>query len=312
LLNADFLQLFYRMDSVGSIKMSGKYKSTPLLNAYDMWLEVSLQTKGSITRQVSEDLEWNSEESFQRVTKGEALAIELQTNSMSQPAYYEMTPTQRQGGMRRFNLQEIQPGSLQLARSIRSIGLFRSRVAYVSSHPRLRNSSSSIEQLKIVKADSELVDVLRQIDNRIERIELVGGGIYFNLGSDFPNLLPANLMGEGIQRLLLIVSVIISRAGGFILIDELDNGLHYSALRILWKSILYAADKHDVQIIATTHSAEALRHLTWVLDDEKNASYRDEVAAYTLIRTKEDEVRSFRYNYEQLEFAMENDIEVRN
>ncbi len=119
-------------------------------------------------------------------------------------------------------------------------------------------------------------------------------------------------MGEGIQRLLLIVSVIISRAGGLILIDELDNGLHYSALRVLWKAILYAARKHDVQVIATTHSAEALRHLTWVLDDEEYKDYRNDVASYTLIRAKDDTVRSYRYDYEQLDFAMEHDMEVRN
>ena len=121
-----------------------------------------------------------------------------------------------------------------------------------------------------------------------------------------------NLMGEGIQRLLSIVAAIASIAGGMIFIDELDNGLHYSALRALWKGILIAANKYDVQIVATTHSAEALRHLSWVLDEEEHKDYRNDVAAYTLIRAKDDTVRSFRYDASQLNFAMEHDIEVRN
>ena len=75
---------------------------------------------------------------------------------------------------------------------------------------------------------------------------------------------------------------------------------------------MYAARKHDVQIITTTHSAEALRNLTWVLDDEENASYRDDVAAYTLIRADDDTVRSYRHDYGQLEYALEHGIEVRN
>ena len=119
-------------------------------------------------------------------------------------------------------------------------------------------------------------------------------------------------MGDGMQRLLAVITALSTVSGGIVLIDEIDNGLHYSALRILWKGILQAAREYDVQVFATTHSAEALRHLTWVLDEEENASFRDGVAAYTLIRTKDDEVRSFRYNHEQLEFAMDNDIEVRN
>lgn len=100
--------------------------------------------------------------------------------------------------------------------------------------------------------------------------------------------------------------------GAVIQIDEIDNGLHYSTLRILWKGILQAAREFDVQVFVTTHSAEALRNLTWVLDDEENASYRDEVAAYTLIRAKDDTVSSFRYDASQLEFALEHDIEIRN
>lgn len=80
----------------------------------------------------------------------------------------------------------------------------------------------------------------------------------------------------------------------------------------MWKGILLAAREYNVQIISTTHSAEALRHLTWVLDDEEHKDYRDDVAAYTLIRANDDIVHSYRYNYEQLEFALEHDMEVRN
>ncbi len=311
LLSANFLQLFYRMDSAESIKLRLEYWSHPSPESYRMWLNITLQTKYSTTQENIDESEWNSEELSQQTARSEALFIELQTDAMSNSAYYELSLKEGRN-FPRLNLQEIQSNSLQVVRSMRSAGLFRSRVSYVSSHPRLRNSSSSIEQLKIVKADDELVDVLRQVDSRIERIELVGGEIYFNLGPDFPKLLPASLMGEGIQRLLLIVSRIISRANGLVLIDELDNGLHYSVLRILWKAILYAARKHDVQIITTTHSAEALRHLTWVLDDEENASYRDDVAAYTLIRADDDTVRSYRHDYGQLEYALEHGIEVRN
>lgn len=311
LISIDFIQLFYRLNSTESIKLKAEYWSQPSPESYRMWLSVGLQVKPSLTQEAVEEPEWSSEESSQQQAQSETLSIELKTDSMIDSAYYELSLKEGRN-FPRLTLREAQLGSLQVSKNIRGARLFRSRVSYVSSHPRLRNYNASIEQLKIIKADEELVDVLKQVDSRIERIELVGGGVYFNLGIDFPNLLPASLMGEGIQRLLLIASIIISRAGGLVLIDELDNGLHYSVLRVLWKAILYAADKHDVQIIATTHSAEAIRHLTWVLNDEKNNSYRDDVAAYTLIRAKDDTLRSFRYNYEQLEFAMDNDIEVRN
>jgi len=171
--------------------------------------------------------------------------------------------------------------------------------------------SRKIAAFKISKSLNLLLHTMQKIDPRIESIDLIDGEIYFDLGPGFGTLLLLNLMGEGIQRLLDITSAIINVTGGIVLIDEIDNGLHYSALRILWKGILQAAREYDVQVFATTHSAEALRHLTWVLDDDCK-DYRDDVAAYTLIRAKDDTVRSFRYNHEQLDFAMDNDIEVRN
>ena len=170
-----------------------------------------------------------------------------------------------------------------------------------------------IEYLQFRKQESQLVRVLKLIDSRIVKIVLASENtIYFDLGTNFPDLLPISLMGDGVQRLLAIVAAMAHTKGAIIHIDEIDNGLHYSALRILWKGILQAAREYDVQVFATTHSAEALRHLTWVLDDEEYASYRDDVAAYTLIRADDDTVRSYRHDYGQLEYALEHGIEVRN
>lgn len=173
--------------------------------------------------------------------------------------------------------------------------------------------SQKVEKLKFNKLEGELLRPLRMLEPRIQQMDIGSGGqIYLDLGEEFRTLLPLELVGEGVQRLLDIIASFITRTGGIVLIDEIDNGLHYSALRILWKGILQAAREYDVQVFATTHSAEALRHLTWVLDDEEYKDYRNDVTAYTLIRAKDDTVRSFRYNYEQLDFAMEHDMEVRN
>lgn len=169
-----------------------------------------------------------------------------------------------------------------------------------------------ITALKISKSIDYLLHIMQGIDSRIESIDLIDGEIYLDLGPKFGTLLLLNLMGEGIQRLLDIASAMVNVSGGIVLIDEIDNGLHYSALRILWKGILQAAHEYDVQVFATTHSAEALRHLTWVLDDEENTSYRDDVAAYTLVRADDDTVRSYRHDYEQLDYALDHGLEVRN
>ena len=135
--------------------------------------------------------------------------------------------------------------------------------------------SDQLSDLSLNKRDGAVLAIMQRIDARIVSISLSSKGhIQFDLGEEFGMLSRINSMGEGIQRLLCIVAAIATNPGGTLLIDEIDNGLHYSALRILWKGILQAAREYDVQIVATTHSAEALRHLTWVLDEEENASYQ--------------------------------------
>jgi len=309
-IDVNFRQLFYKVNEEGVIKLNATYKKQLTSPHYSAALEVLLKSTNHNSQLVSEDSEWEQNRLSQRALIDEVLGVSLQTNSMSSPAHYELAATEDKA-MRQ--LKGISKGASDVLKNIRFSNSFRLLNSFVSSRPRIRNLGLVIEQLKISKLDSELVGVLKQVDDRIERIELGSNGqIYFNLGPNFTTLLSANLMGEGVQRLLVIVSVIINRAGGLVFIDEIDNGLHYSALRILWKGILYASHMHDVQIIATTHSAEALRHLTWVLDDEENASYRDDVAAYTLIRADDDTVRSYRHDYGQLEYALEHGIEVRN
>lgn len=185
--------------------------------------------------------------------------------------------------------------------------------AFVSTTIDLEQLSEQLAEVTLNKEEEPLLEVMKQIDPRVKSLTLGNNGrIYLDLGENFSMRSSINLMGEGIQRLLSIVAALASVAGGIILIDEIDNGLHYSALRVLWQGILAAADEYDVQVIATTHNAEALRHLTAVLEDEQWARYRDSVAAYTLIRSDDDTVRSYRYGYEQLNNALSHDIEVRS
>ncbi len=41
--------------------------------------------------------------------------------------------------------------------------------------------------------------------------------------------------------------------------DEIENGMHYSVLKEVWKTIATAAREADVQVFATTHSLECAR-----------------------------------------------------
>ena len=47
--------------------------------------------------------------------------------------------------------------------------------------------------------------------------------------------------------------------GGFLLIDEAENGIHHSVQKNFWRMVMEAAEANDVQVLATTHSWDCVR-----------------------------------------------------
>lgn len=302
--------LFYRFDVNNIIKLESIYSGSLPKSLFPASMIARVKMSDKIYRKEGEQLIESKLSGGRRVESPAGLIIDIQTPDNSEVVSFEVVRPSRAPNY-------LKPISKNAAKFISEhtdtppIERHIVNLIYTTFDENLL--SVQLEDLKVNKQDSRLLEVLKLIDNRIKSIDLGSGGqIYLDLGDDFRTLSPLGLLGDGVQRLLAIVAAIVADAGGIIFIDEIDNGLHYSALRILWKGILQAAREYDVQVFATTHSAEALRHLTWVLDEEENASYRDDVAAYTLIRADDDTVRSYRHDYEQLDYALDHGLEIRN
>src|SRR5262249_5214032 len=43
-----------------------------------------------------------------------------------------------------------------------------------------------------------------------------------------------------------------------LLIDEVENGIHYATLPLLWKFLFEVAERHAIQIFATSHSWDCI------------------------------------------------------
>lgn len=106
-----------------------------------------------------------------------------------------------------------------------------------------------------------LLETLQHIDPRINNIQLLdfGGATMPHSFARNARPMPLNYLGEGINRIMNFVLAIASAADGVVLIDEIENGLHYSVLVDVWKAIAQAARAFNVQIFATTHSLEMIR-----------------------------------------------------
>jgi len=65
-------------------------------------------------------------------------------------------------------------------------------------------------------------------------------------------------LGEGVNRYIAILCAIWASKDGFLFIDEIENGIHYSNFDKLWNIILQTSKKANCQLFITSHSKECI------------------------------------------------------
>jgi len=163
--------------------------------------------------------------------------------------------------------------------------------------------------LKENRLEGPLVEILNKLDGRIKKVEVIGDRILLDL-ENVPKLMPFGLMGDGIKKIMSIMaSVIDTDSSTLILVDEIENGLHYSAHVELWRALITMLQTTKAQLFATTHSEETLRYLYKALDDFPE--FKSEVRCFDLANTKLKGFQAYKYTYEGLAGAIENETEIR-
>ncbi|MGC4042400.1 MAG: AAA family ATPase [Armatimonas sp.] len=108
--------------------------------------------------------------------------------------------------------------------------------------------------------------VIRYMKNFIPGIERIGfrNSNYEALRRPYVKLenidapVPLRNFGDGAHRIFHIATSLTSCQNGICLIDEIDNGIHYSVLRDVFRFLLTISAKYNIQIICTTHSRECI------------------------------------------------------
>ncbi|MDD5274426.1 MAG: AAA family ATPase, partial [Methylovulum sp.] len=79
-----------------------------------------------------------------------------------------------------------------------------------------------------------------------------------------PRPVPLKSLGDGMVRILQIAIKLVSAQGGFLLIDEFENGLHYSSQEKIWSWLFTMAERLDIQVFATTHNWDCIESFATV------------------------------------------------
>lgn len=128
--------------------------------------------------------------------------------------------------------------------------------------------------------------------------------VYAHLG--FHHFLPATQMGQGFSRLLTLFCEMIVSKAGVLLIDEIENGLHYSILTNIWKGISALAEAENIQVFATTHSWGCI-----VAAHETFAATQGYNFALHRLQRVNGQVEAVTYDREMLETSLRTELEVR-
>lgn len=119
-------------------------------------------------------------------------------------------------------------------------------------------------------------------------------------------VLPISYMGDGINKGLHLFSLVFSSTNSIILIDEIENGLHYTSYHPLLKILFEIAIKNNNQLIITTHSEEAIGQSVHIME---SFGMLDKMSYQRLDRRRTIKVTA--YTGQQLLDSIEYNMEVR-
>ena len=114
-------------------------------------------------------------------------------------------------------------------------------------------------------------------------------------------------MGHGFSRLFYLYCSLLETDSKIALIDEIENGIHYSSLPTMFKGIQEIATNNDIQSLITTHSWECIQAAYNVFAEAGR------LEDFQLIRLEQDgdNVRAVLINDEDLDTIMEAGHEIR-
>ena len=117
---------------------------------------------------------------------------------------------------------------------------------------------------------------------------------------------PLSSLGDGMRRMLGIAIRAVKARDGWLVLDEVDSGLHFSAMQRLWRWLITYARESNTQVFATTHSSDCVNALGWLHRADPTIT-----ESAGLFRLEPGEVEATRYTAGELQVVAENGLEVR-
>lgn len=126
-----------------------------------------------------------------------------------------------------------------------------------------------------------------------------------------PRPVSLNSQGDGMMRILQIALKLVTAKGGFLLIDEFENGLHYSIQEKVWSLLFDLSKSLDIQIFATTHSWDCIESFAKVAIEKQDVDGLLFRVGQSVRNRDKGQVIATVFEKEQLFSITQSDVEVR-
>ena len=194
-----------------------------------------------------------------------------------------------------------------LARFSDAVQFFRSFTVTPATHRSTRNLVEHLSKAVDEGKKSLAVDLLRLFDSDVEDLDVSAshGRDGVRVRHRSRGVVDLASFGDGMRRSAALALALVRSQHGLLLIDDIEAGIHPSILPRILAQLIHAAEKADVQILATTHSLEAIDALISALTEHPSKA-----SGYYLHRSGV-QIKVRRYGHDDLIALRETGLDLR-
>ena len=176
------------------------------------------------------------------------------------------------------------------------------------------------DKIALSSKEGVVLDALKIIDESLERLTFIedpnkassrdNSRLPIVTLKDSDKRIPLNSMGDGMSRILQLILSVFPAKDGILLIDEFENGLHFSVQEEVWKIIFKLAKELNIQVFATTHSWDCIESFTKVAIESPEEGILLKVSKSKLV-SDNGKVIATVYSEKELATITATELEVR-
>lgn len=158
---------------------------------------------------------------------------------------------------------------------------------------------NKVDLLKVLQIfDARIMDITTLVENNIPYVYVIL--------SDKVKM-PITYMGDGINKILQLLLLVLTSPNGVVLLDEIENGFHYSVYANVLKLLYEAALKVNCQLLITTHNIDILRQSVSTMKEIGKL----QSLSYQRVSASSKGRRAYGFSGDELETALDAELEVR-